>query len=98
MEKEGLSSQFKKGPSKQTLLIVMVVVTIVVGAGAAVILTSSGSGSNGDVTVYVTETGSKYHRLGCQYLAHGSIPMTLRDAVSRGYTPCSVCHPPVYQP
>lgn len=47
----------------------------------------------GDVTVYVTKTGSKYHRLGCRYLKKSCIPMNLSDA-KRRYGPCSVCKPP----
>jgi competence protein ComEC len=46
------------------------------------------------VTVYVTRTGTKYHRDGCRYLSHSRIPMSLAEAAKR-YTPCSVCKPPV---
>ena len=45
------------------------------------------------VVVYVTRTGQKYHRGGCQYLRQSSIPMTLTQARTR-YSPCSVCGPP----
>lgn len=45
------------------------------------------------VTVYITETGSKYHSAGCQYLKKSCIPMDLDDA-KRSYDPCSKCHPP----
>ena len=47
----------------------------------------------GDVIVYVTRTGAKYHRASCRYLAKSSIPMPLKEAKQR-YTPCSVCNPP----
>jgi hypothetical protein len=47
-----------------------------------------------EVTVYVTRTGQKYHRAGCQYLSRSMIPMTLADAQAEGYEPCKVCHPP----
>jgi len=47
------------------------------------------------VTVYVTRTGKKYHRDGCRYLRQSRIPMSLKDAKANGYTPCSVCRPPV---
>ena len=40
-----------------------------------------------EATVYVTRTGSKYHRDGCQYLRKSSIPMKLSEA-KQGYTPC----------
>lgn len=45
-------------------------------------------------TVYITETGSKYHRAGCSYLKKSCISISLSDAKSRGYTPCSRCNPP----
>lgn len=47
-----------------------------------------------DVTVYITRTGKKYHRAGCGYLSRSMIPISLKEAVSRGYTPCSRCNPP----
>ena len=46
-----------------------------------------------EITVYVTRTGSKYHRVGCRYLAKSCIPMSLKEAKAR-YGPCSVCNPP----
>lgn len=47
-----------------------------------------------EITVFVTRTGSKYHRAGCRYLAKSQIPMSLSAAKSSGYGPCSVCGPP----
>jgi micrococcal nuclease len=43
--------------------------------------------------VYITKTGSKYHRAGCRYLSKSSIPIERKEAIARGYTPCSVCKP-----
>lgn len=51
---------------------------------------------NGDLVVYVTKTGSKYHAAGCSSLRKSAIPMTLREATKR-YGPCKNCRPPVYQ-
>ena len=45
------------------------------------------------VTVYITRTGSKYHRNGCRYLRKSKIPITLNDA-KQHYGPCPVCNPP----
>ena len=42
-------------------------------------------------TVYITETGSKYHRDGCQYLSKSQIAISLTDAKSQGYSACSKC-------
>jgi hypothetical protein len=47
-----------------------------------------------EVIVYVTRTGSKYHRAGCRYLARSSIRVSLNEAARR-YGPCAVCKPPV---
>lgn len=57
---------------------------------------SSTSGSSSpsqpqSMTVYITKTGSKYHRSGCQYLSKSKISISLDDAKSRGYTACSRC-------
>lgn len=42
-------------------------------------------------TVYVTETGSRFHRAGCGYLRASRIPMDLDDAETEGYEPCRRC-------
>jgi competence protein ComEC len=44
-------------------------------------------------TVYRTATGSKYHRLGCQYLKSSCLAISRSDALARGLTSCSVCKP-----
>ena len=51
----------------------------------------SNTGTGG--TVYITESGSKFHRAGCRYLWHSSIAISRSKALARGYTPCSVCKP-----
>lgn len=47
-----------------------------------------------DATVHITETGSKYHSAGCQYLSNSDIEVSLSDAKARGLSPCSRCNPP----
>lgn len=42
-------------------------------------------------TVYITNTGEKYHRYGCQYLRKSKIAISLDDAIDSGYTACSRC-------
>jgi hypothetical protein len=49
--------------------------------------------SQGDPTVYITKTGSKYHRAGCSYLKKSTIAVKLSEA-SVSYSPCSRCNPP----
>jgi competence protein ComEC len=46
-----------------------------------------------NITVFVTETGTKYHKEGCRYLSDSKIPMELEQA-KLTYTPCKVCKPP----
>ena len=44
-----------------------------------------------EVIVYVADTGTKYHRDECRFLARSKIPLKLSEAKVQGYTPCSVC-------
>lgn len=57
--------------------------------------TPKAAASEGDAnqSVFVTKTGTKYHRAGCRYLAKSAVPISLKDA-SGTYLPCSVCQPP----
>jgi micrococcal nuclease len=52
------------------------------------------AGVTGEVNVYVTASGKKYHQAGCPHLAKSMRELTLAEAVKR-YEPCSVCKPPV---
>lgn len=45
------------------------------------------------VSVFVTDTGTKYHRDGCQYLNMSKHQIELQEAINKGYSPCSVCNP-----
>ncbi len=44
-------------------------------------------------TVYITRTGSRYHRADCHHLRQSKISINLNDARSSGYTPCQNCKP-----
>ena len=56
-------------------------------------LTSTSSENKTEYIVYTTNTGSKYHRSGCQYLKKSKISITEEKAIRQGYTPCSRCNP-----
>ncbi|MBU0487641.1 MAG: hypothetical protein KKD31_06790 [Bacteroidetes bacterium] len=58
-----------------------------------VLMLSIVSGSVFSQTVYTTKTGTKYHKGNCRYLSKGAYEISLPDAISQGYTPCSVCKP-----
>jgi hypothetical protein len=53
----------------------------------------AGPAGQGAATVYVTTSGSKYHRADCHHLAKSSIPRSLADLPAR-YGACSTCDPP----
>lgn len=55
--------------------------------------TSDSQKETSSYTVYVTKTGSKYHRAGCRYLSQSQIAIDKEKAVAQGYSPCSVCNP-----
>lgn len=44
-------------------------------------------------TVYVTNTGKKYHRGTCRWLSESKIPISREEAKRQGYAPCSECNP-----
>ena len=45
-------------------------------------------------TVYITESGTKYHRNGCRYLKKSKIAISLSDLERHKYSLCSRCNPP----
>lgn len=47
-----------------------------------------------DKTVYITETGTKYHRYNCQFLNDSKIEVKMSQ-LKKKYTPCSKCNPPL---
>ena len=58
-------------------------------------MTSSALQQNYNINtiVYVTNTGSKYHRSTCSYLRQSKIAIDKTKAIKQGYTPCSRCNP-----
>ncbi|QAA82721.1 hypothetical protein EI546_13770 [Aequorivita sp. H23M31] len=43
--------------------------------------------------VYITKSGTKYHRGSCHHLKKSKIKTNKSDAKTAGYTACSVCKP-----
>lgn len=43
-------------------------------------------------TVYIGETGTKYHYATCHTLKNGAFPISLEEALAQGRTPCKICH------
>jgi len=44
-------------------------------------------------SVYITKTGSKYHKETCHHLRKSKIKISKADAKNAGYSACSVCKP-----
>ncbi|NME95308.1 MBL fold metallo-hydrolase [Clostridium cochlearium] len=44
-------------------------------------------------TVYITNTGKKYHKIGCKSLIKSKISINKNEATNKGYSPCKMCNP-----
>ena len=44
-------------------------------------------------TVYITDTGEKYHTGSCRTLRQSKYPIGINDAIAMGYEPCGICKP-----
>ena len=49
--------------------------------------------ADSSATVYITDTGKKYHRAGYRSLAKSKHAISRANAKARGYSPCRVCKP-----
>ena len=52
------------------------------------------SSASDEVTVYITDTGERYHKEDCSSLRRSKHAITLYEAIEEGYTPCHNCNPP----
>lgn len=78
--------------------------TEIIGTAAAVGSSSGEKNSSNTETeapvtdnveeVYITNTGTKYHRSSCSSLSKSKIPISLKEAKNQGYEPCKRCSPP----
>lgn len=62
-------------------------------AAAAEAAAEAQAGDTNGYTVYITETGKKYHSGGCRHVKKSKIAIDANDARAQGYEPCSVCNP-----
>ena len=49
--------------------------------------------SGGGITVYVANTGTKYHTSNCRFVSRSKNAVSLTWAKQNGYEPCSFCKP-----
>ena len=59
-------------------------------AAAEAAAAEAAAAARANTTVYVTNTGDKYHTEGCRYLKSKN-PITRGEAEARGYAPCGAC-------
>lgn len=64
------------------------------GNSKADVLKNSSTIGTTDTVVYITKTGTKYHRASCSYLKKSKIKITLKKAKQQGLTRCGKCNPP----
>ena len=55
--------------------------------------TDSAESSNDEETVWITASGTKFHRESCRYAADGASRLSRADAEAAGYVPCGICKP-----
>jgi hypothetical protein len=67
-------------------ILIIILICLIAGVGYA---------AGRDTVVYITKTGSKYHTESCSYLRSSKIAISLGNAVSSRYEPCSRCKPPI---
>ena len=63
-------------------------------AGLGIWAEASSPAGGVEIIVYISKTGTKYHRQDCITLKSAGTPIALAAAKARGYTPCSKCKPP----
>jgi len=76
---------------RKALALLLCFVIVFTGVGGK---SSSRHTTDGSKKVYVTETGTKYHKKSCKH-AKNADAIRLDDAVDFGYEPCKTCKPPI---
>lgn len=51
------------------------------------------AGTQENYTVWISKTGTKYHREECDTLKNGGTAISLQEAIERGLEPCKKCRP-----
>ena len=65
------------------------------GYVSARLLSAEAPSTEQTTLVYVTRTGTKYHKEGCRHLRSSKFAMSLGEAAEEGFEPCKVCKPSV---
>ena len=77
---------------RRLALCAVLIVPVGIGARLPVLAgTEAVASARQECVVYITRTGSRYHKYDCRYLRRSRIPVSKADAIKAGYTPCKVC-------
>jgi len=87
-------SSWKKTAKVATTILVLLIAFLLLDNILGNISSETPTPQTSTIVVYITKTGSKYHRDGCRYLRSSKISVSLAEAKEAGYNPCSVCDPP----
>lgn len=85
-------------PRKTFVIRFWLIVAAVIIYATVVIINLQPIPANGNETVFITRTGSKYHSSDCRHLYQSRIETTLEQAIADGYGDCSHCYVPKYIP
>lgn len=88
-----IKTKFKKTAIKSSVFLVLCF-TLIFAGGCSKKPKKYSSSKADSVTVYVTDTGHKYHKKNCSYLKYSKNEITLSEAIDENYSPCLVCVPP----
>lgn len=79
-------------PRKRNLKPIFACISCLLAAGLVFVIVYASKQTN--ITVYITDSGSKYHRKTCGSLSKSCHAIELSKAVQKGYEPCLKCKPP----
>lgn len=86
------SAAYRAAKAAEAQQVQTLVPTAPAGSSGSVDRSTPSVAARTGVTVYVTESGDKYHTSSCRY-AKGAAAVDLSEALAAGLTPCGVCKP-----
>ena len=73
-------------------MITLITIVFIIGFILLCTLNKSGGFSKGRI-VYVAHASKKYHLKDCHFILDEAIPISEKEAIEKGYTPCKSCNP-----
>lgn len=79
--------------SEQNTTVSQTTETQIAQESQTVVTDETTSSTQSQPSVFVTQSGKKYHKADCYYLSSAATKMTKEEAIENGYEPCSKCNP-----